>query len=42
MHRPFLLNLPLTLTFKTFEKISQQPFSEPTLQDNILVYNNPV
>ena len=33
MHRPFLLSWTLTLTLKTFGKISQQPFSEPTRQD---------
>ena len=32
IHRPLSLRLPLTLTFKTLEKL-QQTFLEPTRQD---------
>ena len=41
MHRPFLLSYPLTLTFKTFEKIRNNHFRNLLIKMNISIYNKP-
>ena len=41
MHRPFLLNWPLTLIFKTIETIRNNHFRNLLIKMNISIYNKP-